>query len=142
MIDLTQMDTSNKNQLMNGLEKSQNIDIVDYQTVSFDSNARKAKRSLSLNVYKYEQILGPKEGQSSSVESLIPQMAYLKNTNSSKDVSTTTTKVFNSFGFIASIGSLIMIACVIFLLVGNRWAGKLAIDIEKIEISRSSNIIN
>ena len=138
MIDLTQMDTTNKSQLMNGSEKNQNIDIVDYQTVSFDSNARKAKRSLSLNVYKYEQILGPKEGQSSSVESLIPQMAYLKNTNSGKDESTTITKNFNAFGFIASIGSLIMIACVIFLLVGNRWEGKLAIDIEKIEILRSS----
>ena len=49
MIDL--METTNKNQFMNGLEKNQNIDIVDYQTVSFDSNARKAKRSLSLNVY-------------------------------------------------------------------------------------------
>ena len=137
MIDL--METTNKNQFMNGLEKNQNIDIVDYQTVSFDSNARKAKRSLSLNVYKYEQILGPKEGQSSSVESLIPQMAYLKNTNSGKDVSSTKTKIFNSLGFIASIGSLIMIACVIFLLVGNRWEGKLEIGIEKIEISRYEN---
>ena len=135
MIDL--METTNKNQFMNGLEKNQNIDIVDYQTVSFDSNARKAKRSLSLNVYKYEQILGPKGSQSSSVESLMPQMAYQKNSNSGKGVSTKITKLFNSFGAVASLISLIMMAAVIFLLVGNKWEGKLAIGIGK---NRSTEI--
>ena len=127
MIDL--METTNKNQFMNGLEKNQNIDIVDYQTVSFDSNARKAKRSLSLNVYKYEQILGPKGSQTSSVESLMPQMACQKNTNSGKDVSTKIRKIFSSFGAVASLVILIMMAAVIFLLVGNRWDGKLVIGI-------------
>ena len=122
IIDL--VDTTNQNQLINGLEKNRNIDIVDFETVSFDTKSRKAKRSLSLNVYKYEQILGPKEDQHSSVESLIPEMTHTNHINSCKDIPSKTTKFINLFGIVALSLSLIMMAGIIFLVIGNRSEGK------------------
>ena len=41
----------------------QGINIVDFETVSYDKNCVGPKRSLSLNIYKYEQILGPKQSE-------------------------------------------------------------------------------
>ena len=51
-------------------KKTTNIDIIDFQTVSFDKDQDRAKRSLSLNIYKYEQMLGPMEYANGSLESL------------------------------------------------------------------------
>ena len=37
------------------------IDIVDYETVCYDKNGSGVKRSLSLNIYKYDKILEPEK---------------------------------------------------------------------------------
>ena len=37
------------------------VDIVDFNTVSYDKNSSRPKKSLSLNVYKYKQILEPEK---------------------------------------------------------------------------------
>ena len=46
------------------------ISIVDYHTVGFHKDQHLPKRSLSLNIYEYEQTLGPVDCEKSSVDSL------------------------------------------------------------------------
>ena len=46
------------------------ISIVDYHTVGFHKDQNLPKRSLSLNIYEYEQTLGPVDSEKSSVDSL------------------------------------------------------------------------
>ena len=122
MIELP--DTANNNHLSNKAEKGQNIDIINYQTVSFDPKSHKTKRSLSLNIYKYEQMLGPKEDQSSSLESIASHMEHQQKYPHSNDSSFTTTKMFNSFGLVISLCSMIMMAILVYLVIENRSQGK------------------
>lgn len=125
MIDLT--DSSNNNHFADKSDKEQNIDIVNYQTVSFDPKYQKTKRSLSLNVYKYEQMLTPKDGQFSSVESLISDMDYKQNSSYRRNTDMTTNKLFNSFGLVVSLFSLILLAAVVFVVMENKSEGNASI---------------
>ena len=58
MIDLT--DLSNIYNSTDQFHDNRYLDIVDYNTVSFDQKHLKTKRSLSLNDCKYEQMIAPK----------------------------------------------------------------------------------
>ena len=70
MIDLTEF--SNDYDFTDKSQNHQNLDIMDFHTVDFDSKHLQTKRSQSLKDCKYEQILAPKLCKCSSVEPLIP----------------------------------------------------------------------
>lgn len=133
MIDLT--DSSNNNHITDKSHNDQNVDIVNYQTVSFDSKHLKTKRSLSLNVYKYEQMLAPKHGKFSSVEPLIPDMEFEQHLSHGKNKDFGTKKHFKSFGLVVSLCSLILLITVIFLVVMNKSEGNARIIMAKVIIS-------
>ena len=121
MIDLT--DNSNNEYITDKSHNDQNVDIVNYQTVSFDPKHLKTKRSLSLNVYKYEQLLAPRHDKFSSVERLIPDMEYNDCSSHDKNKDVRTSKLFKSFGLLVSLCSLILLSIVVFLVIMNKSQG-------------------
>ena len=102
------------------VDKENGIDIVNYQTVGFDKNQQRTNRSLSLNFYKYEQMLGPMESEEPSLNPPKPPEASIK----CEDTSLKRTTFLNTSGFIISVFTLIMMAVVIFLVVKNSTKGK------------------
>ena len=46
--------------------RDQGIDIIDYETVVYDKTGLGTRTSLSLNIYKYEKILEPNQGDEPS----------------------------------------------------------------------------
>ena len=53
-------------------DKENGVDIVNYQTVGFDKKQQRTNRSLSLNFYKYEQMLGPMDNHKENLEPSMP----------------------------------------------------------------------
>ena len=51
-------------------DKDQSIELIDGDTVSYGKNGVGLKRSLSLNVYKYDTYLGTKESERYSAENV------------------------------------------------------------------------
>ena len=105
-------------------KKNTNIDIIDFQTVSFDKDQDRAKRSLSLNIYKYEQMLGPMEHVNGSLESL-------NGTDTRKNDSTPPTEqshkkapnLIRSIGTAISLSSCVLVIVVMNFVLENRTEG-------------------
>ena len=57
------------------------IDIIDYETVGYDKNTSGAKRSLTLNIYKYEKVLEPEKSMDCPAEEklLMEELIECKN---------------------------------------------------------------
>ena len=125
---------SNNNNITDKSHNDQDVDIVNYQTVSFDPKHLKTKRSLSLNVYKYEQMLAPKHGKFSSVEPLIPDMEYKQHSNNSESKDNRRNKLFKFFGLMVSLCSLILVATIIIFVITNKSEGNTRIFIIKLFI--------
>ena len=126
---------SNNNNITDKSHNDQDVDIVNYQTVSFDPKHLKTKRSLSLNVYKYEQLLAPKHGKFSSVEPLIPDMEYKNCSIPDKNKDVRTNKFIKSFGLVVSVCSLILLSIVVFLVIMNKSEGNARIIMIKVLIA-------
>ena len=105
--------------------KDQNIDIVDFQTVSFDKKQLRTKRSLSLNIYKYEKMLGTKDFDNTSLDTLKePRESQQKSANN-EGSSCRSEICLSSFGLVLSVGSFMMMAVVVFFVVANRTKGNM-----------------
>ena len=105
-------------------KKNTNIDIIDFQTVSFDKDQHRTKRSLSLNIYKYEQMLGPMEYANGSLESSNGTEAREKeDTPSNKQSHAKGPNLISSIGTAISFCSCIFVLVVVFFVVENRMEG-------------------
>ena len=132
MIDLT--DLSNDYNSKDEFHNHQELDIVDHQTVSLDPKHLKTKRSLSLNDFKYEQMLAPKLCRFASVEPLIPDMEYKQHLSNSESKDNRRNKHLKYFGLMASLCSLILVATIITFVFMNKSEGNTRIIITKLSI--------
>ena len=130
MIDLT--DLSNDYSFIDKSHNRQDLDIVNYQTVSFNPNHLKTKRSLSLNDCNDEQMLAPKLCKSSSVELLIPDMECKLHLSNSENKDNRRKKLFKCCGLIVSLCSLILVATVIVFVIINKSEGNTRIIMKKL----------
>ena len=99
------------------------VDIVNFKTVSCH-NLKGPNRSLSINIYKYEQILGPWDSEESTSEpgSEATQKCE-KNTASHGVGFSNKMTFFSTFILLASVCCLVMLAATIFFVLGNRQKG-------------------
>ena len=104
------------------VDKENGVDIVNYQTVGFDKNQQRTNRSLSLNFYKYEQMLGPIECEKPSIEPPNPKPPEAS--NKCEDAPVKGTPFIKTVGFFVSVFTFIMMAVVIFLVVRNGANGR------------------
>ena len=101
------------------------INIVDYHTVGFYKDQHRPKRSLSLNIYEYEQTLGPLDCKQSSVDSLKKLAARTKEDNDITHQSTATMKTIASRSDSALLfGVFIVTLVIVYLVMENRERGK------------------
>ena len=104
--------------------KNTNIDIIDFQTVSFDKDQHRAKRSLSLNIYKYEQMLGPMEYVNGSLESLNETETRRKDDTPPTELShTKAPNLFSWIGTAISFSSCALVIVVMIFVLENRTEG-------------------
>ena len=109
-------------------KKNTNIDIIDFQTVSFDKDQHRAKRSLSLNIYKYEQMLGPMEYANGSLESLNGTEARGKeDTPSNKQSHAKRPNFISSIGTAISFSACVLVIVVMIFVIENKTEGKLSL---------------
>ena len=101
------------------------INIVDYHTVGFYKDQHRPKRSLSLNIYEYEQTLGPVDCENSSADSLKNLSARTKEDNDITHQSTTTKKTIASRWESALLFCVFIVTLVVvYLVMENRETGK------------------
>ena len=107
-------------------KKNTNIDIINFQTVSFDKDQDRAKRSLSLNIYKYEQMLGPMEYVNGSLESLNGTETREKDdTPPNKQSHTKAPNFISSIGTAISFSACVLVIVVMIFVIENKTEGKL-----------------
>ena len=107
-------------------KKNTNIDIIDFQTVSFDKDQDRAKRSLSLNIYKYEQMLGPMEYVNGSLESFNGTETRKKDdTPPNKQSHTKAPHFISSIGTAISFSACVLVIVVMIFVIENKTEGKL-----------------
>ena len=105
-------------------KKNTNIDIIDFQTVSFDKDQHRAKRSLSLNIYKYEKMLGPMEYVNGSLESLNETETRPKDdTPPNKQSHTKTPNLITSIGTAISFSSCVLVIVVMIFVIEYKTEG-------------------
>ena len=101
------------------------INIVDYHTVGFYKDQHRPKRSLSLNIYEYEQTLGPVTCEKPSVDS---SKNFSAKNNKDYDIthqSPATTKTTANRSESALLFFIFIVTLVVFYLVmENRERGK------------------
>ena len=101
------------------------ISIVDYHTVGFYKDHHRPKRSLSLNIYEYEQTLGPVDCENSSADALKNFSARTEEDNDITHQSTATKKSIASRWESALLFCVFIVTLVIvYLVTENRGRGK------------------
>ena len=106
------------------MSKEQGIDIIDFQTVSYDKHRHPPKRSLSLNIYKYEQMLGLLESDGSSSQSSKTIQSLKKDASYHLEDSVKKMTVLSSFGLILSLCCFVLLAVIIYTVLQNGTRGK------------------
>ena len=101
------------------------INIVDYHTVGFYKDQHRPKRSLSLNIYEYEQTLGPVDCENSSADSLKKLSARNKEGYDITHQSPTTKKSIANRSESALLFCVFIVTLVVvYLVMENRGRGK------------------
>ena len=105
--------------------QGKSINIVDYHTVGFYKDQHRPKRSLSLNIYEYEQTLGSVDCELSSIDSLKKLAARTKEDNDITHQSTATKKTIASRSDSALLFCVLTVTLVVvYLVMENREKGK------------------
>ena len=101
------------------------IDIVDFHTVGFYKDQHRPKRSLSLNIYEYEQTLGPLDCDKSSDDALKKLTVRSKEDNDNTHQSIATKKTIASRSESALLFCVFIVTLVVvYLVMENRGRGK------------------
>ena len=105
--------------------QGKSIDIVDFHTVGFYTDQHRPKRSLSLNIHRYEKKLGPVDCEKSSVDSLKNSYTRInEHYDSSYQLPAAKKTIINRLESALPFCLFILTLVVVYLVIENRGKGK------------------